>query len=230
MQATIRCIVYTWYLVSVPECQDLFTPEDDESCQPWGASWWCSPGRPWQAGRHCCIFRKASFGICSNAEFISRPVCEQHLVTKLCHQQGRGDHHQLYVHGWGGERHQGDQTVLSKARLWVPVYLQGFYSSGLLDDESVRETIKELQAAGTDNLDPAELESLISKAFQIQRKHSYILDLFQIRSCTGQLLLGPTGWLMGSPLLLISKVLGLKKLRNGRSSQIFRNLSMCWFY
>ena len=121
---------------------------------------------------------------------------EQYLVTKLCHQQGRGDHHQLYVHGWGGERHQGDQTVLSKARLWVPVYLQGFYSSGLLDDESVRETIEELQAAGTDNLVPAELESLISKANQIQGKHSEILDLFQIRSCTGQLLLGPRGWLI----------------------------------
>ena len=50
----------------------------------------------------------------------------------------------------------------------------------LLDDESVRETIKELQAAGTDKLDPAELESLISKAYHIQGKHSYILDLFQI--------------------------------------------------
>ena len=50
----------------------------------------------------------------------------------------------------------------------------------MLDDESVRETMKELQAAGTDNLDPAELESLITKAYQIQGKHSYILDLFKI--------------------------------------------------
>ena len=54
-----------------------------------------------------------------------------------------------------------------------------FKGQELLEDESVRESMKELQAAGEDNLDPAEVESLIRKVYKIQGKHSYILDLIQ---------------------------------------------------
>ena len=54
------------------------------------------------------------------------------------------------------------------------LYLQ---DKDILEDKAVREDIKELQAAGPDNLDPAELEMLISKVYQINGKHSYILAL-----------------------------------------------------
>jgi len=50
----------------------------------------------------------------------------------------------------------------------------------LAEDEHARENVKELQAAGEDNLDRAELENLISKVYQIQGKHSYILELFEL--------------------------------------------------
>jgi len=55
-----------------------------------------------------------------------------------------------------------------------------FQGKDLQEDEDLRETIKELQAAGSDNLDPTELEALISKVYQINGKHSYILDLFDL--------------------------------------------------
>ena len=80
----------------------------------------------------------------------------------------------------------------------------------LADDEHARENVKELQAAGEDNLDRAELENLISKVYQIQGKHSYILELFEFLYrysimiemlpsamfpfILGRLLLGPLEW------------------------------------
>ena len=47
----------------------------------------------------------------------------------------------------------------------------------LLEEEMLRETIKEFQAVGEDKLDVAELEILIANVYQISGKHSYILDL-----------------------------------------------------
>ena len=80
----------------------------------------------------------------------------------------------------------------------------------LAEDEHARENVKELQAAGEDNLDRAELENLISKVYQIQGKHSYILELFELLYryskmieklpsgifpfILGRLLLGPLEW------------------------------------
>ena len=54
-----------------------------------------------------------------------------------------------------------------------------FKGQELLDDEFVREIMKEFQAAGEDNLDHREIENMIAKVYQIKGKHSYILDLFQ---------------------------------------------------
>merc|ERR1712029_673261 len=48
---------------------------------------------------------------------------------------------------------------------------------GLSKDEKFRETIKELQAAGIENLDISELEDLISLVYQVNGKLTYILDL-----------------------------------------------------
>ena len=60
------------------------------------------------------------------------------------------------------------------------IYCLDIQGKDLQEDEDLRETIKELQAAGPDNLDPTELEALISKVYQINGKHSYILDLFDL--------------------------------------------------
>lgn len=47
----------------------------------------------------------------------------------------------------------------------------------LLEEEMLRESIKEFQAVGEDKLDVIDLETLITKIYQIGGKHSYILDL-----------------------------------------------------
>ena len=46
------------------------------------------------------------------------------------------------------------------------------------NDESSRKDIKELQAAGLENLDLAEIEELMRLTYHIYGKVTYIIDLF----------------------------------------------------
>lgn len=137
----------------------------------------------------CPLMARANHSCRPNAEFISRPdLGEQHLVTNYVINKGEEiTINYMSMAEEGSDTKETRQTYLRRDYgFQCTCKACTLQDQELLDDESVRETVKELQAAGTDNLDPAELESLISKAYQIQGKLSYILDLFLIlyRSAT----------------------------------------------
>lgn len=130
----------------------------------------------------CPRMARANHSCRPNAEFISRPdLVEQHLVTNYMIKEGE----EITIN-YMSQAEEGSDTKETRQAYLRTSYgfqctckactLQG---QELLEDESVRESMKELQAAGEDNLDPAEVESLIRKVYKIEGKHSYILDLIQ---------------------------------------------------
>lgn len=131
----------------------------------------------------CPVMARANHSCRPNAEFISRAdLGEQHLVTNYVINKGE----EITIN-YMSMAEEGSDTKETRQSYLRRDY--GFQCTckactlegqELLDDESVRESMKELQAAGEDNLDAAEIESLIWKAYHIQGKHSYILELFHI--------------------------------------------------
>jgi len=131
----------------------------------------------------CPKMARANHSCRANAEFVARPdLGEQHLVTNYIIMEG--DEITINYMSMAEEGSDNKETRQSYLRR-----LYGFQctcractlkGSELEEDEHARETVKELQAAGEDNLEPAEIRTLITKIYQIQGKHSYILDLFQI--------------------------------------------------
>jgi len=88
----------------------------------------------------------------------------------------------------------GACSVLCKVMCTVQVrqsYLRRLYSfqctcrvctlqgSEFEENEAIRESVMELQAAGTENLDVAELKTLISSLYLLYSKPSYILEQYQ---------------------------------------------------
>jgi len=131
----------------------------------------------------CPVMARANHSCRANTEFVSRPdLGEQHLVTNYVIMEGE----EITIN-YMSMAEEGSDTKETRQSYLRRLYgfqctcrtctLQG---QDLVDDENVRETVKELQAAGEENLDPAEIESLITKIYQIQGKHSYIMDLFLI--------------------------------------------------
>jgi len=131
----------------------------------------------------CPEMARANHSCRANAEFVARPdLGEQHLVTNYMIMEGEEiTINYMSMVEEGSDTKETRQSYLRR--------LYGFQCTcractlqgpELAEDEHVRENVKELQAAGEENLDPAEIENLISKVYQIQGKHSYILDLFQM--------------------------------------------------
>jgi len=131
----------------------------------------------------CPEMARANHSCRANAEFVARPdLGEQHLVTNYMIMEGEEiTINYMSMVEEGSDTKETRQSYLRR--------LYGFQCTcractlqgpELAEDEHVRENVKELQAAGEEKLEPAEIENLISKVYQIQGKHSYILDLFQI--------------------------------------------------
>lgn len=128
----------------------------------------------------CPVMARANHSCRANAEFVSREdLGEQHLVAN-------------YIINAGDEISINYMSMLEEGtdvRDTRQSYLRELYGfqctcaactlqdQELLDDELLRENIKELQAAGEDNLEVNELQWLISCVYLIQGKHSYILNL-----------------------------------------------------
>jgi len=130
----------------------------------------------------CPTMARANHSCRPNAEFIARPdLGEQHLVTNYMIKEGEEiTISYLSMAGEGSDTKETRQSYLQRwYRFQCTCWACTLQGQELLDDEFVRETMKEFQAAGEDNLDPTEIENLIAKVYQIQGKHSYILDLFQ---------------------------------------------------
>lgn len=131
----------------------------------------------------CPLMSRANHSCRPNAEFISRPdLGVQHLVTNYVINEG--EEITISYMSMAEEGSETKETRQDYLRRWYGFQCTcracTIQDKELLDDETARETMKELQAAGPDNLDTTELESLISKVYQIHGKHSYILDLFHI--------------------------------------------------
>jgi len=130
----------------------------------------------------CPEMARANHSCRANAEFVARPdLGEQHLVTNYIIMEGE----EITIN-YMSMAEEGSDTKETRQSYLRRLY--GFQctcpactlqETELADDEHARENVKELQAAGEDNLDRVELENLISKVYQIQGKHSYILELFE---------------------------------------------------
>jgi len=128
----------------------------------------------------CPVMARANHSCRANAEFVSREdLGEQHLVANYIINVGD----EITINYMSMVEEGTDIRDTRQSYLWD---LYGFQCAcvactlqdqELQEDELIREDIKELQAAGEDNLEVSELEWLISCVYQIQGKHSYILNL-----------------------------------------------------
>lgn len=133
----------------------------------------------------CPVMARANHSCIPNSEFITRADLgkrgTQHLMANYIINQGE----EITINYMAMENEGSDSRETRQA------YLREFYCfqctcractlqfEELGQDDALRESIKELQAPGVDNLDAEELESLISRMYQINGKHSYILGLFK---------------------------------------------------
>eukprot|EP00092_Neocalanus_flemingeri_P070646 GFUD01086735.1.p1 GENE.GFUD01086735.1~~GFUD01086735.1.p1 ORF type:complete len:354 (-),score=82.93 GFUD01086735.1:105-1166(-) len=130
----------------------------------------------------CPIMARANHSCRPNSEFITRAdIGTQHLMANYIINPG--EEITINYMAMADEGADTKETRQAYLREWYGFQCTcracTYQDNDLEEDEALREAIKELQAAGPDNLDPAELESLISKMYQIKGKHSYILDMLQ---------------------------------------------------
>jgi len=128
----------------------------------------------------CPIIARANHSCRPNAEFVTRSdLGKQLLVAMYVIQEGE----EICINYMDMKEEGTDTRDVRQEKLietWgfrcccFACTLQG---DELSKDEKVRETIKELQAAGIENLDISELEDLISLVYQVNGKLTYILDL-----------------------------------------------------
>lgn len=132
----------------------------------------------------CPIMARANHSCRPNSEFVARPDLGthglQHLTANYIIMPGE----EITI-SYMAMAEEGSETKEIRQK-----YLRKLYSfqctcrtctlqdKELEDDEALRESIKELQAAGVEHLDATELKSLITQVYQINGKHSYILELF----------------------------------------------------
>ncbi|XP_023321787.1 uncharacterized protein LOC111696421 isoform X2 [Eurytemora carolleeae] len=130
---------------------------------------------------------RANHSCKANAEFISRrDLGVQRLVANYPIEQGEEitinympiseegselrDSRRAYLREW-----YGFQCACSECTLEDDIK-----GSEFDENEKIREEIKELQAAGIENLDPEELETLITRLYSINGKLSYVMDLMDL--------------------------------------------------
>jgi len=131
----------------------------------------------------CPVMARANHSCVPNAEFITRrDQGEQRLVTIYPIKAG-----EEVTINYMSMKEEG--TEMGEARR---EYLRKWYKFQCLcractlqdqcleTNEILREEIKELQAAGVENLSNEELERLVSLVFKIQGKLSYVLQLMDI--------------------------------------------------
>jgi len=130
----------------------------------------------------CPIIARANHSCRPNAEFVPRKdLGKMLLVAMYVIEEGEEICiNYLPIAEEGADIHEVRQETL--LRFWgfrcccIVCTLQG---DELEKEEKVRENIKELQAAGIENLDISELEDLIGLVYQVNGKLSYILDLIE---------------------------------------------------
>lgn len=130
----------------------------------------------------CPVMARANHSCRANAEFISRAdLGVQRLIANYIIKEGE----EITINYMAMRKEGLDVKETRQAYLRQSYGFQcacwacTIQDNELLEEETLRETIKEFQAVGEDKLDVTEIEILIANVYQISGKHSYILDLVQ---------------------------------------------------